>query len=219
MPFEIADIVVVIVLIVSGLLAYFRGLVREVLSLATWIGAALAAYYSFRYVQPYARDLIGVKGIADAGTGVVLFVAALLILTLLNHLISGRVKESALGAVDRGLGFLFGLARGALLVCVAYIVATWFWENDDLASYIGEPRAMPYVRDGADVLRQIVPKNFKSETKSVADEAKRTTNQLIETERFITPSGKEEEGAKPPSYDKNTRRGMQRLIDTTRQRQ
>ena len=43
MPFEIADIVIVIVLIFSGLLAYFRGFVREVLSLATWIGAALVA--------------------------------------------------------------------------------------------------------------------------------------------------------------------------------
>ena len=66
MPFEIADIVIAIVLIISGFLAYFRGLVREVLSLATWIGSALAAYYAFPYAQPYARDLIGVKGIADA---------------------------------------------------------------------------------------------------------------------------------------------------------
>ena len=93
MPFEIADIVIVIVLIISGLLAYFRGLVREVLSLATWIGAALAAYYAFPYAQPYLRDVISVKGIADAVTGIVLFVAALLVLTLLNHVISGRVKE------------------------------------------------------------------------------------------------------------------------------
>ena len=106
MPFEIADIVIVIVLIISGFLAYFRGLVREVLSLATWIGSALAAYYAFPYAQPYTRELIGVKGVADAAAGVVLFIVALLILTLLSHVISGRVKESALGAMDRGLGFL-----------------------------------------------------------------------------------------------------------------
>lgn len=218
MPFETADIVVVIVLIVSGLLAYFRGLVREVLSLATWIGAALAAYYSFPFLKPYARDIIGSKGVADAITGVALFVVALLILTLLNHAISGRVKDSALGNVDRGLGFLFGLARGALLVCVAYIVATWFWENDDLTSYIGVPRTMPYVRDGADMLRQIVPKNFKSETKSAAEEARRTANQAIQAERFVNPT-RTEEDAKTPSYDKNTRRRMQHLIDTNRQRQ
>jgi len=218
MPFEIADIVIVVVLIVSGFLAYFRGLVREVLSLATWIGAALAAYYSFPFLKPYARDIIGAKGIADAVTGVALFVVALLILTFLNHMISGRVKDSALGNVDRGLGFLFGVARGALLVCVAYIVATWFWENDDLTSYIGEPRAMPYVRDGADMLRQVVPKNFKSETRSAAEEAKRTANQAIEVDRLIN-STRNEEDAKAPSYDNKARRSMQHLIDTNRQRQ
>lgn len=216
MPFEIADIVIVIVLIISGLLAYFRGLVREVLSLATWIGAALAAYYAFPYAQPYARDLIGVKGIADAVTGIVLFVVALLILTLLNHVISGRVKESALGTVDRGLGFLFGLARGALLVCVAYIIATWFWENDDLTAYIGQPRAMPYVQEGADLLRQVVPKNITAESKSAAEDAKQKTGQALEAKRLYDRIQNTKEDGPPPAYDKNQRREMQRLIDTNR---
>lgn len=216
MPFEIADIVIVVILIISGLLAYFRGLVREVLSLATWIGAALAAYYSFPYVQPYTRDLIEVKGIADAVTGVALFVAALLILTLLNHVISGRVKDSALGTVDRGLGFLFGVARGALLVCVAYIVATWFWEEDDLHALVGQPQAMPYVQDGADLLRRVVPKNITAGTKSAAEEAKRTTNQAIEAEKLLNTLKDAKESGTPPSYDKNQRREMQRLIDSTR---
>lgn len=216
MPFEIADIVIVIVLIISGLLAYFRGLVREVLSLATWIGAALAAYYSFPFAQPYVREIISVKGIADAVTWIALFVVALMILTLLNHVISGRVKESALGTIDRGLGFLFGLARGALLICVAYIVATWFWENDDLTAFVGEPRAMPYVRDGADMLRRVVPKNLKTETKSAAEDAKRTTEQAIEADRLLNKIRGAEDGGKAPSYNQSQRREMQRLIDTTR---
>ena len=216
MPFEIADIVIVIVLIISGLLAYFRGLVREVLSLATWIGAALAAYYAFPYAQPYVRDVISVKGIADAVTGIVLFVAALLVLTLLNHVISGRVKESVLGAVDRGLGFLFGVARGALLVCVAYIIATWFWENDDLTATIGQPRAMPYVQEGADLLRQVVPKNITADGKSAAEDAKRSTGQALEAKKLYESIKGSQEGETSPAYDQNQRREMQRLIDTTR---
>ena len=72
-------------------------------------------------------------------------------------MISGRVKESALGTMDRGLGFLFGLARGALLVCVAYIIATWFWENDELTAFIGQPLTLSYVQEGTNLLREVVP--------------------------------------------------------------
>ena len=216
MPFEIADIVIAIVLIISGFLAYFRGLVREVLSLATWIGSALAAYYAFPYAQPYARALIGVKGVADAAAGVVLFIVALLILTLLSHVISGRVKESALGAMDRGLGFLFGLARGALLICVAYIVANWIWENEDLTALIGQPRTMPYVQDGADLLRQVIPKNVTAESKSVTKDARKKAGQALEGKKLYDQLRNSQEGESPPAYDKNQRREMQRLIDTNR---
>ena len=216
MPFEIADIVIVIVLIFSGLLAYFRGFVREVLSLATWIGAALVAYYAFPHAQPYVRDLISIKGVADAVTGTFLFVAALLILTLLSHMISGRVKESALGTMDRGLGFLFGLARGALLVCVAYIIATWFWENDELTAFIGQPLTLSYVQEGTNLLREVVPKNITAESKSAAENTKKTTKQAIEAEKLLNQLQNTEDGGSPPAYDQNQRREMQRLIDTTR---
>lgn len=216
MPFEIADIVIVIVLIISGLLAYFRGLVREVLSLATWIGAALVAGYGFSYVQPYVREIIAIKAVADIVTGIALFVAALVVLTLLNHVISGRVKDSALGALDRGLGFLFGLLRGALIICVAYIAATWFWKPDELAPYIGEAQAMPYVKRGADLLRRVVPKDIQFETESAAEDARRTTNQAIEAEKLLDKLREDGPAGKPPSYNQNERREMQRLIETTR---
>lgn len=216
MPFEIADIVIVIVLIISGLLAYFRGLVREVLSLATWIGAALATMWSFPHVQPYVRDFITIKIAADIVTGVVLFVAALVVLTLLNHVISGRVKESALGAVDRGLGFLFGLARGALLVTVAYIAATWFWDSKELSPYIGQARATPYVQQGADLLRKIVPKEIQTDTKTAADGLKDKTDQAVETKRQLEKLQESGILDKAKSYDKNERREMQRLIESNR---
>lgn len=215
-PFDIADVIIVIILLISGLLAYFRGLVREVLSLATWIGAALAAGYGFAYAQPYVRDIITIKVVADIVTGVALFVIALIILTLLNHAISGRVKESALGALDRGLGFLFGLLRGALLVSVAYIAATWFWTDEELAPYIADARATPYVKQSAAFLSEIVPKNMQLQTKSIAEDAKKTTDQAVEAERLLKKMRDGGSTDKPSSYNQNERREMQRLIDTNR---
>lgn len=217
LPFEFIDVVIVVILVISGLLAYFRGLVREVLSLATWIGAALAAGYGFSYAQPYVREVITInKAVADIATGVTLFVAALIVLTLLNHAISGRVKESALGTLDRGLGFLFGLLRGALLVSVAYIAATWFWTENELSPYIAEAHTIPYIQQGADMLRQVVPKDMQLETKSIAEDAKKTTNQAVEAERLLKSIQKGGTPDKPSSYNQNERRDMQRLIDTNR---
>ncbi|NKB58937.1 MAG: CvpA family protein [Alphaproteobacteria bacterium] len=218
LPFEIVDVVIVVILIISGLLAYFRGLVREVLSLATWIGAAAAAGYGFAYAQPYVREVIAIKAVADIVTGVALFVVALVILTLLNHVISGRVKDSALGAADSGLGFLFGLLRGALLISVAYIAATWFWTDDELAPYLAEARTMPYVKQSADFLRQIVPKNMQLETKSIAEETKNTAKQAAEAEKLLNKLRNGGSLDRPSSYNQNERRDMQRLIDTNRQR-
>ncbi len=216
LPFEFADVVVIAILVVSGLLAYFRGLVREILSLATWIGAAFGALYGFSTVQPYVRQFISVNIVADILSGVGLFLASLVVLTLINHLISSRVKDSALGAIDRGLGFLFGVARGALLISVAYIAASWFWAEDQLNPYLADARTLPIVREGADLLLRVIPKNMQSESRAAADNARETAGQAVEAKRLfdaLNGGGAMKSGA-PSSYNRSERSEMQRLIET-----
>ncbi len=117
------------ILVVSGLLAYSRGFVREVLSIAGWIAAAVAAYIFAPQVQPLITeipvltDVIGTNCelsiLASAG---LVFVAALVVVSIFTPLISGAIQNSALGPLDQGLGFIFGIVRGALLVVVALII-------------------------------------------------------------------------------------------------
>ena len=92
LPFHIADGIIVAVLVVSGLLAYFRGFVKEILSVAGWIGAALVALYGFPYAQPFARELIGHDLGADVATGAGLFVVTLMVLTVISHSIARGVR-------------------------------------------------------------------------------------------------------------------------------
>ena len=165
LPFEFFDVVVITALILSGLLGYFRGLVREVLSLTTWIGAVLVTLYAFSYVQPYVRQVISIQIVADIIAGVGLFLVTLVVLTLVNHTISGQVKDSVLSAIDRGLGFLFGLVRGALLVSVAYIAATWAWSENDLNPYMEDARTASMVKQGAEILTTIIPKEMRKGTR------------------------------------------------------
>src|SRR5579862_6964798 len=97
-----------------------RGLVREVLGIGSWIAAGFVAAWAFPYVRDRFRAWIGHGDVADvAGFGVV-FLLALFILSVVSGVIGGVVRGSVLGGLDRTLGIVFGVLRGAGLVMVAY---------------------------------------------------------------------------------------------------
>ena len=118
-----------LIIIVSAILAFSRGLVRELMAILGWIGAAIAAYYFAPGVQPLVKELPVVGeflsdscelSVVAAFAGV--FVVGLIVAALFTPLFSGAVQRSALGGIDQALGFLFGAARGVLLIAIAFIV-------------------------------------------------------------------------------------------------
>ncbi|MFK7939003.1 MAG: CvpA family protein [Roseovarius sp.] len=127
--FTIIDGVVAVVIILSALLAYSRGFVRESLAIAGWIVAAIVAFLFAPQVEPLVKEIPVVGGlIADScelsmiGAFTIVFAIALIVASLITPLFSSLVQRSALGGLDQGLGFLFGVARGVLLVAIAYFV-------------------------------------------------------------------------------------------------
>ncbi|MEM8657407.1 MAG: CvpA family protein [Pseudomonadota bacterium] len=127
--FTLIDAGTAFILVVSGLLAYSRGFVREVLSIAGWIAAAIAAFIFAPQVEPLikeipvVRDIIGTNcELAILASFGLVFVAALIVVSIFTPLISGIIQNSALGPLDQGMGFLFGVARGALLIVVGLII-------------------------------------------------------------------------------------------------
>ena len=127
--FTIVDAVVAVVILISAILAYSRGLVREVLAIAGWVAAAVAAFFLTPMAEPLVKEIPVVSeflndscelSIITAFVGV--FVLALIVLSILIPLFSSAVQRSAVGGVDQALGFLFGVLRGALLVVVALII-------------------------------------------------------------------------------------------------
>ena len=127
--FTIIDGIVAAVIILSAILAYARGFVRESLAIMGWIGAAVLAFIFAPAVRQMVAQIPGLnKFLADscelgtiAGFAAV-FALALVLFSIITPLFSSVVQRSALGGVDQGMGFLFGVARGILLVAVAFIV-------------------------------------------------------------------------------------------------
>jgi len=127
--FTIVDGVVALVIVVSAILAYSRGFVREALSIAGWIVAAIVAYMFAPRVEPLVRE-IPVLGdflgdsceLAIIAAFAAVFALALVVVSIFAPLFSSAVQRSALGGLDQGLGFLFGVLRGVVLVAVALVV-------------------------------------------------------------------------------------------------
>ncbi len=117
------DFVVLAVLAVSALLAFMRGLVREVLGLAAWVGAIFIGYWALPHVRPQFEHWLGISPWAAPIAFAVVFIVSLILLLLVSRWISALVRASPIGGLDRTLGLVFGLARGAALCILAYIGA------------------------------------------------------------------------------------------------
>lgn len=127
--FTVIDAVVAGVIILSAILAWSRGFVRESLAILGWIGAAILAFIFAGAMRPLIAQIpVLDRFLGDscelamiAGFAVV-FALALVVFSIITPLFSSVVQRSALGGIDQGIGFLFGVARGILLVAIAFIV-------------------------------------------------------------------------------------------------
>lgn len=127
--FTYIDGVVALVIVLSALLAYSRGFVREAMAIAGWIAAAFLAFIFAPQVEPLVKEIpvIG-EFIADScelsiiAAFAIVFALALVIVSLFTPLFASLVQRSALGGLDQGVGFVFGVVRGIILVAVAFFV-------------------------------------------------------------------------------------------------
>lgn len=138
--FTIVDGVVAAVIIVSALLAYSRGIVREGLAIAGWIGATIVAFIFADKVQPLIQqipvlgDFIGDScELSIIAAFAAVFAVALVVFSIFTPLFSSVVQRSALGGLDQGAGFIFGVLRGILLIAVAFFLYETILSTQDIA--------------------------------------------------------------------------------------
>lgn len=127
--FTIIDGVVALIVVVSGILAYSRGFMREVMAIAGWVAAAVLAFIFAPQAVPLIKEIPVVgEFLRDSCelsviTGfAAVFAVALIIVSIFTPLFSSLVQRSAIGGLDQALGFFFGVARGILLVAIAFFV-------------------------------------------------------------------------------------------------
>lgn len=128
-----------VILLISAILAYSRGLVREFLSIAGWVAAAIAAFIFAPRVEPLIRevpvlsDIIGEScELSIIAAFTIVFALTLIIVAIFTPLFAGAVQRSALSGFDQGLGFLFGVVRGVALILVALVAYNFIGAELDI---------------------------------------------------------------------------------------
>ena len=213
------DIGVIAIIVLSAIFAFARGFVREALSIVAWVGAAAITVYGFNpvllFVSPFVNNVLLAQLIAGFG----LFVVALIVLTIATGYLARLVRASALSPIDRTLGFIFGLARGVLIVCLAYLLLD-FVQPSERPAWIRDAKSAPYLHQGADMLRQFLPEQLKIKNAAIDDavRALSVADQAREAMGALKVPGvptvlKPDRG---PSYGKGEKRDLDRLIDTQR---
>lgn len=118
-----------LIILLSAILAYSRGFVRELMAIVGWVGAAVIAFMFAAPAMPLVKEIPVVGDfLADScelsviAAFAAVFAIGLIVMALFTPLFASVVQRSALGGIDQALGFLFGVARGVLLIAVAFIV-------------------------------------------------------------------------------------------------
>ena len=221
LPLNVVDLGVFGVILISALLAFSRGLVREVLSIGAWVVAALATIYGLPHLRDITRTYISQQLVADAVTGVTIFVVTLILCAAISHMVARNVRSSGFGAVDRSLGLLFGVLRGAVLVCLAYLAFVWAEPKpEDQPDVVKNARMLKYVAQGADLLKALLPKDALDRGAAAAADAKAQVEQAV-TQQIVP--GQTAPGATPdqpkgtapandPGYNNGDRKGLDQLF-------
>ncbi|TKT81341.1 CvpA family protein [Aquamicrobium sp. LC103] len=156
MPITLLDGILVGFTLVSAMLAMVRGFSREILSIASWAAAAAAAYFFYPVVLPYVQPYVDNAQISIAAAAAIVFLIALIIVTVITMKIADFIIDSRIGALDRTLGFLYGAARGILVVAVGFLFFSWLVGTNS-PPWIAEAKSRPLLEGIGNWLEGVLP--------------------------------------------------------------
>jgi len=159
MPIQWLDVILVLIMFISAFLAMLRGLTREMLSIVSWALAAVAALFAYPAYRDTARLYVEPPMLADGVLIGTVFLVTLIIVSLITVRISDYILDSRVGALDRTLGFVFGLARGLILVVIAFELLSMIVPKDTHPRWVKEARSLPVIESTGSAIISLLPDN------------------------------------------------------------
>jgi membrane protein required for colicin V production len=164
--------------------------------------------------NPLLSGLIGI-----AGT----FIVTLIVLTVITGIVARTVRSSGLSPIDRTLGFVFGLLRGAFILSLAYLMLDMVQPNDR-PPWLRDAKSAPYLEQGANLIRGFLPEQWKVKGATAADDVIHAVSPAAEAEKAMRAltnptapaAAPDQQPSAAPTYNQNSQRELDRLINNQR---
>lgn len=161
-PLSYVDVALLALMALSGILAMYRGLTRELLSIVSWVVAAAVGYYVWSSHKQMAMDLaaqLSLQGLPEQIPPIVLAACVAVVVLIVVHLITMRISDAMLdsqvGMIDRILGLVFGVLRGFILVVIPYtFYLNFFPKEDSHPVWVRQSISKPYLHSSGRTLEQ-----------------------------------------------------------------
>ena len=233
----IIDIIVLVILLISTIVAVLRGFIREMMTIVGVLGGLLAAYWGGAVVSGIIADWLGVREDAPpkrlfgmigydivamiAGYGGV-FIVVLLLISLFSYLLTKSVHIAGLGPIDRTLGVFFGLARGVLIVAILYLPFHLVDNREVEREWFMPAHSHVYMETVAQWLVDLMPEG-RAFGGTAADKAGKAADKAIDAtrdklEEIDVFDGKRDRPETPPAQDNNGDTGQKGYDPQTRQK-
>lgn len=230
----VVDIIVLAVLLISALISFIRGFIRETLTILGVVGGLAAAYFGGPILSPFMKDWLGVvEGeapkrllgiipydiLGDILSYGLIFIVIVIVLSIVSHILAETVRAIGLGAIDRTLGFIFGLARGALLLAVLYLPVYVGVEEETKKQWFEGSKTQVWMEALSAQLAELLPdetvKKIEDSTKAAAevseDEGALTVKPLDMLKQNDAPATTEEP-QKGEGYNNDFRNDMDKMF-------
>lgn len=211
----IFDAVVLAAVLISAVIAFLRGFIRECLTIVGVAGGLAAAYFGGPFLTPAMHGWLGVPEdkekieklfnavpmniVADVLSYALIFIVVVVVLSVLSHFLAAGAKAIGLGPVDRILGIVFGVARAVLLVCLLYLPVYLVTEVEERSEWPGlsDSYAWPHIETVTGWFAGMLPENtmvtVEESTREAADKAQKAGKRLQEGE--VLGNGVDKAGA------------------------
>jgi membrane protein required for colicin V production len=221
MPITWLDIVLLSVMLISGILAMIRGFMREVLSIAAWGAAAVATALLYNRLLPIAKANISSDIVATGAVIGGVFLVTLLVVSIITVRISDMILDSRIGALDRTLGFLFGLGRGLIIVVVAFVFFAWLVPPGKQPDGVRNAKSRVVLENTGEWLQALLPQDMDNYLSQLL---KKRKGDEQDPPSEAVPGQRSDAGSpevtgsvrQPAGYQRSDRTDMRQLIDATR---
>ncbi len=154
------DLGLIVVVLISALLSMLRGFTREVLAIASWAAASVAAYMLHPLALPFIKQYVSNEKGALAIASASIFLATLITVSIITVKISDLILDSRIGALDRSLGFLFGAGRGFLLCAIAFVFFSFLVPEKSYPTWVQSSKTRSWLEVTGNSLEAMLPENL-----------------------------------------------------------